>query len=91
MRSSDINWAEFAKGRILVMDAEAKGLLNAIRYGKGNHDVHILCVMDLITTEEFLFFNAYEDRDPEARERLAEWEGHQDGTLEDGVKFLFHA
>lgn len=89
--TTKINFAELAKGRILVMDAEAKGLLDAIRYGKGNHDMHIICVMDLLTTEEFLFFNAYDDRDPEAREHLSEWEGHQDGTLEDGVKFLYHA
>jgi hypothetical protein len=86
-----INWKEHAKGRILVMDAEAKGLLDAIRFGKGNHDFHIICAMDLITTEEFLFFNAYEDRDPEARIKLQEWEGHQDGTLEDGVNFLKYA
>ena len=83
-----INWAENAKGRILVMDAEAKGLLESIRHGKGNHDVHIFCVMDLLTTEEFLFFNPYDERDPEAREHLEEWEGHQDGNLEDGVRFL---
>ncbi|ANU80097.1 DNA polymerase [Proteus phage PM 116] len=84
----NINWVEEAKGRILVMDAEAKGLLDAIRYGKGNDDVHIICCMDLLTTEEFLFFNPYDERDPNSRERLVEWEGHQDGTLEDGVRFL---
>lgn len=86
-----IDWKKAGQGRLLVMDAEAKGLLDAIRYDKGNHDVHIICCMDLITTEEFLFFNAYEDRDPEARERLVEWEGHQDGSLEDGVNFLRYA
>lgn len=89
--SSKINWKENAKGRILVMDAEAKGLLDAIRHGKGDHDVHIFCCMDLITTEEFLFFNPYAERDPEARERLVEWEGHQDGNLRDGVNFLRNA
>lgn len=84
-----IDWAKEAQNRILVMDAEAKGLLPDIRYGMGNHDVHIICCMDLLSGEEFLFFNKYEDRDPEQRERLAEWEGHQDGTLEDGVRFLY--
>ncbi|AFP33678.1 DNA polymerase [Pectobacterium phage POP72] len=86
-----IDWRKEGQGRILVMDAESKGLLPKIRHNKGNHDVHILCVMDLITTEEWLFFNAYDDRDPESRARLEEWEGHQDGTLEDGVKFLYGA
>lgn len=87
---SDINWKDEAKERILVMDAEAKGLLDAIRYGKGDHDVHIICCMDLLSGEEFLFFNPYEERDPDARERLMEWEGHQDGNLRDGVTFLRH-
>lgn len=86
-----IDWKEEAKGRILVMDAEAKGLLDAIRYGHGNHDVHVICCMDLLTTEEFLFFNSYENRDPHARVEMPEWEGHQDGNLEDGVTFLYHA
>lgn len=86
----NIDWLKEAEGRILVIDAEAKGLLHQVRYNKGNHDVHIICAMDLLSGEEFLFFNEYEDRDPEARERLAEWEGHQDGTLEDGIKFLKH-
>lgn len=86
-----IDWKKEGQGRILVMDAEAKGLLEAVRYGKGNHDVHIFCCMDLLTTEEFLFFNKYEDRDPDAREELKEWEGHQDGNLEDGVNFMRYA
>lgn len=84
-----IDWKKEAEGRILVIDAEAKGLLDAIRYGH-REDVHIICCMDLLTTEEFLFFDPYEMRDPEARERLKEWEGHQDGTLVDGVNFLKH-
>ncbi len=84
-----IDWKKEAEGRILVMDAEAKGLLDAIRYGH-REDVHIICCMDLLTTEEFLFFDPYEMRDPEAREHLKEWEGHQDGTLVDGVNFLKH-
>lgn len=85
-----INWKEEAKGRILVMDAEAVGLLPDIRYNKGNHDMHIICCVDLLTTEEFLFFNSYDERNPDARERLVEWEGHQDGNLEDGITFLKH-
>lgn len=87
----NIDWKKEAEGRILVMDAESKGLLDAIRYGMGNQDVHIICAMDLLSGEEFLFFNTYENRDPEAREYLKEWEGHQDGTLEDGVNFLYRA
>lgn len=85
----DIDWIKEAQGRILVMDAEAKGLLDAIRYGH-REDVHIICCMDLLTTEEFLFFDPYEMRDQEARERLKEWEGFQDGDLVDGVNFLKH-
>lgn len=85
----NIDWAKEAEGRILVMDAEAKGLLDAVRYNRGNHDVHIICCMDLLSGEEFLFFNTYENRDPDAREHLVEWDGHQDGTLEDGVRFLY--
>lgn len=56
-----IDWKKEAEGRILVMDAEAKGLLDAIRYGH-REDVHIICCMDLLTTEEFLFFDPYEMR-----------------------------
>lgn len=84
------DWKKEAEGRILVMDAEAKGLLHQVRFNKGNHDVHIICCMDLLSGEEFLFFNSYDQRDPEAREQLTQWEGYQDGTLEDGVKFLRH-
>lgn len=84
-----INWVKEAEGRILVMDAEAKGLLDAIRYGKGNEDVHVICCADLLSGEEFLFFNPYDRRDPNAREHLEQWEGHQDGDLEDGVTFLY--
>ena len=85
-----VDWVEEAKGRILVMDAEAKGLLHQVRYNKGNHDVHILCCVDLLSGEEFLFFNPYDQRDPDAREQLKEWEGYQDGTVADGVTFLRH-
>lgn len=84
-----IDWKKEAVGRILVMDAEAVGLIPDVRYNKGDHDMHIICCMDLLSGEEFLFFNKYEDRNPDARELLAEWEGHQDGTLRDGIDFLF--
>lgn len=79
------------KGRILVMDKEAIGLLHAISTGgyyKGDvKNSHCMVFQDLLTEETFVFFDPYEARRNE-REWLNEWEGEQDGYLMDGVKML---
>ncbi|QHJ79706.1 MAG: hypothetical protein [Caudoviricetes sp.] len=75
------------KGRLIIMDTEFVGLLPKIRHNK-REDMHVLVCRDVMTDEEFIFFDPYEERNPETRVSLQEWEGHQDGDLADGVQFL---
>lgn len=78
------------KGRILVMDKEAIGLLHAISTGgyyKGAPaNSHCIVVEDLLSDEVFVFFDDVSMRtEPEW---LEDWEGEQDGFLADGVSML---
>lgn len=77
------------QGRFLCADSEAVGLLHAIRYNDPT-SMHIIGVQDLKTGEQFIFFDKYEDRDPEYREHLKA-EGTQHGSLSDGLEFLKQA
>lgn len=77
------------QGRFLCADSEAVGLLHAIRYNDPT-SMHIIGVQDLKTGEQFIFFDKYEDRDPEHREHLKA-EGTQHGSLRDGLEFLKQA
>jgi|SRR5690554_373338 len=76
-------------GRFLCADLEAVGLLHQLRRDDPT-SMHVIGVQDLKTGESWLFFDPYENRDPENREVL-EAEGQQDGYLIDGVEFLLEA
>lgn len=76
-------------GRFICFDAEARGLLPELRKGC-IEDLHIIVAKDMHSKEYFTFFDEYEKRRPEAREWLA-LEGEQDGSLEDGLRFLMEA
>lgn len=73
-------------GRFLCADMEAIGLLPALRYDDSSC-MHTICITDMFSGEEFVFFDPYEKRDPEAREHL-ENDGHQDGYLQDALSML---
>lgn len=77
------------KGRFLYSDTEAIGLLHSLRHNDST-SMHVIGIQDLKTGEYFQFFDPYEYRDPEAREKL-DAEGEQDGYLIDGVKMLLEA
>lgn len=77
------------KGRYLVYDTEAVGLLPAIRKGDLS-SMHCILVKDDRTQEVFKFFDPYEMRDPDNREYI-EADGTQDGYLWDGIMFLMEA
>lgn len=73
-------------GRVLCADMEACGLLPDIRKNDRT-SLHCLVCQDAATGQVFKFFDDFDDRDPDNREWL-DAEGEQDGTLEEGVKFL---
>jgi len=77
------------KGRFLVADMEAVGLLPALRHDDPSC-MHTICITDMFTGEEFVFFDPYEKRDQNARE-LLEQEGCQDGYLIDALAMLMEA
>lgn len=77
------------EGRFLYSDTEAIGLLHSLR-NKDPSSMHVIGIQDLKTGEYFSFFDPYEYRDPDNREKL-EAEGQQDGYLIDGVKMLLEA
>lgn len=81
--------APSGKGRFLIGDMEAVGLLNALRSGDPS-SMHVIHVHDLKENKTFTFFDPYEHRDPEAREHLSA-EGRQDGYLTDGLQFILDA
>ena len=76
-----------SKGRTLCLDSEAIGLLPQLIEGD-SHSSHVIVCKDANTKEVFVFFDKYEDRNPEAREWLDGWEGEEDGSLLDGIKFI---
>lgn len=77
------------EGRFLYSDTEAIGLLHSLRHGDPS-SMHVIGIQDLRTGEYFKFFDPYEYRDPEAREKLGA-EGTQDGYLIDGLRMLLEA
>ena len=77
------------KGRFLVLDSEAIGLVRDLRAGDTS-SAHCIVVKDDLTNEVFVFFDPYEKRDPHNREHL-QAEGTQDGYMHDGIKFLMEA
>lgn len=77
------------KGRFLVLDSEAIGLVRALRTGDAS-SMHCIVVKDDRTNEVFVFFDPYDKRDPMNREHL-QAEGSQSGYLNDGAKFLMEA
>lgn len=78
------------KGRRIVLDSEAVGLLDAIR-DNDLSSMHCIVVIDDTSDEVFVFFDPYEKRDPDNREWLDSWEGEQDGYLKDGLDFIREA
>lgn len=72
-------------GRFLCADMEAEGLLPALRYNDSTC-MHTICLTDMFTNEQFVFF------DPECkRNSLAyelEQEDTQDGYLHDALDML---
>lgn len=79
------------KGRILVMDKEAIGLLHALSTGgyyKGRPaNSHCIVTEDLLSGEVFVFFDPFDKRHA-CKEWLNDWEDNQDGYLWDGIKML---
>ncbi len=74
------------KGRVLVFDMEAVGLLHKIRKGK-QQDIHVIHLRDKETGEVFTFFDPYKKRSKEAREKLRA-EGTQSGYLRDAIHMM---
>ncbi|AWD90647.1 DNA polymerase [Pseudomonas phage Nerthus] len=76
------------KGRFLIVDSEAEGLLPALRYNDPTC-VHEIVLTDAFTQETFVFFDPYEKRNS-ARVQLDQ-EGGQDGYLEDALHMMMEA
>lgn len=70
------------KGRFLVGDVEAMGLIRKVREAA---DIHVITLEDYFTGEVFVFFDPYEKR---KNPTPLEQEGTQDGYIEDGVRML---
>lgn len=77
------------KGRFLVLDSEAIGLLPALRTGDAS-SMHCILVKDDRSNEVLMFFDPYEKRDHLNREEL-DADGEQDGYLWDGIRFIMEA
>lgn len=73
-------------GRFLVGDMESIGLLPSLRYNDPS-SMHTICLTDLFTGEEFVFFDPLEKRDPEVSFELDQ-EDTQDGYLQDALAML---
>jgi hypothetical protein len=74
------------KGRKLVLDSEAIGLVRKLRAGDKS-SMHIIVAKDADTGQVFVFFDAYAERDPQNREKLLS-EDTRDGDLDQGIKFI---
>lgn len=68
--------------RHLVADSEGVGLLPSIRPGH-KEDIHIITLRDLLTDEEFVFFNDFDDRIDKVW--MDEVEDIRYGNLDDAV------
>lgn len=74
------------KGRFLVADMEAVGLIPSLRYNDPT-SVHTICITDAFTGEAYVFFDPYEKRMTHSREQLDQ-EDTQDGYLIDALDML---
>lgn len=75
-------------GRFLVADMESEGLLPALRYNDSTC-MHTICITDMFTGEQFVYFDP-----PQKRNELAyelDQEGTQDGYLHDALDMLMQA
>ncbi len=77
------------KGKFLCSDMEGVGLLREIRYNDQT-SVHTICITDMFSGEEFVFFDPYEKRMEDSRISLDQ-EGTQDGYLVDAIDMLMEA
>ena len=75
-------------GRFLVADMESEGLLPALRYNDSTC-IHTICITDMFTGEEFVFFDPLEKRNELAYE--LEQEDTQDGYLNDALDMLMES
>lgn len=76
-------------GRFLCADAEGVGLLRELRYNDPT-SIHTICITDMFTGEQYVFFDPYEKRMHYSREELQQ-EGTQDGYLHDALDMLMEA
>ena len=76
------------KDRFLVADMESEGLLPQLRYNDSTC-MHTICITDMFTGEEFVFFDPIEKRNDIAE--VLEQEGTQDGYLHDALDMLMEA
>ena len=74
------------KGRVLVFDMEAVGLLWDIRQGK-QEDLHTINLTDKETGEVFKFFDPYKKRKKPDRIKIRA-EGKQDGYIRDAIHMM---
>ncbi|QZI86117.1 putative DNA-directed DNA polymerase [Vibrio phage 15E36.1] len=73
-------------GRFLCSDSEGVGLLPELRYNDPTC-IHTICITDMFSGEQFVFFDPLEKRDPELAYELDQ-EGTQDGYLHDALDML---
>lgn len=77
------------KGKFLCSDMEGVGLLPQMRYNDPT-SVHTICITDMFTGEQFVFFDPYEKRMNHSRLQLDQ-EGTQDGYLHDALDMLMES
>lgn len=77
------------KGRFLCADMEGVGLLRSLRYNDPT-SVHTICITDMFTGEQYVFFDPYEKRMVHSRMQLDQ-EDTQDGYLYDALDMLMEA
>lgn len=75
------------QGRVITLDTENKGLTVDLEE-LNKQSSHVIVCKDRESDEYFVFFDPFEKREKKTRVWLDEWEGRQDGFLEDGVKFI---
>lgn len=76
-------------GRFLCADMEAVGLLPDLRYNDPT-SMHTICITDMFSGEQFVFFDPLEKRDPNSQIELDQ-EDTQDGYLHDALDMLMEA
>ncbi len=74
-------------GRVITLDTENIGLIPDLRE-LDKQSAHVIVCKDRESDEYFVFFDPFDMREKKTRVWLDEWEGSQDGFLEDGVKFI---